>query len=128
MLEDDTDLAMMNLTRMYQNPEDYVQPFSVEVLEDHEEMELLLEAYLQVGDIHSPTSRLGCRICMLSMALSRVTFFSRRFARGFDRQISIPYGSWCPKTAKEKRLVNIYRYAISLFSGYASLSFIVFFR
>ncbi|CAM9260732.1 unnamed protein product [Laminaria digitata] len=51
VLEDDTDLAMMNLTRMYQNPEDYVQPLSVEVLEDHEEMELLLEAYLQ--DINS---------------------------------------------------------------------------
>lgn len=49
MLEDDTDLAMMNLTRMYQSPEDYLPPLSTEVLEDHEEMELLLEAYLQVG-------------------------------------------------------------------------------
>ncbi|CAN0090517.1 unnamed protein product, partial [Hapterophycus canaliculatus] len=51
VLEDDTDLAMMNLTRMYQSPEDYVPPLAQEVLEDHEEMELLLEAYLQ--DINS---------------------------------------------------------------------------
>eukprot|EP00752_Nemacystus_decipiens_P002877 g2677.t1 len=51
VLEDDTDLAMMNLTRMYQSPEDYLPPLSAEVLEDHEEMELLLEAYLQ--DINS---------------------------------------------------------------------------
>ncbi|CAM9877879.1 unnamed protein product [Ectocarpus sp. 13 AM-2016] len=51
VLEDDTDLAMMNLTRMYQSPEDYLPPLSIEVLEDHEEMELLLEAYLQ--DINS---------------------------------------------------------------------------
>lgn len=43
-------MAMMNLTRMYQSPEDYVPPLSAEVLEDHEEMELLLEAYLQVGE------------------------------------------------------------------------------
>lgn len=49
MLEDDTDLAMMNLTRMCQSPEDYVPPLSKEVLGDHEEIELLLEAYLQVG-------------------------------------------------------------------------------
>ncbi|CAN0584517.1 unnamed protein product, partial [Ectocarpus sp. 12 AP-2014] len=42
---------MMNLTRMYQSPEDYLPPLSTEVLEDHEEMELLLEAYLQ--DINS---------------------------------------------------------------------------
>jgi len=48
VLEDDTDLAMMNLTRMYQSPEDYLPPLSAEVLEDHEEMELLLEAFLQV--------------------------------------------------------------------------------
>lgn len=41
-------MAMMNLTRMFQSPEDYVPPLSTEVLEDHEEMELLLEAYLQV--------------------------------------------------------------------------------
>ncbi|CAN0260666.1 unnamed protein product, partial [Ectocarpus sp. 8 AP-2014] len=47
VLEDDTDLAMMNLTRMYQSPGDYLPPLSAEVLEDHEEMELLLEAYLQ---------------------------------------------------------------------------------
>lgn len=40
---------MMNLTRMYQSPEDYLPPLSTEVLEDHEEMELLLEAYLQVN-------------------------------------------------------------------------------
>ncbi|CAM9510961.1 unnamed protein product [Ectocarpus fasciculatus] len=51
VLEDDTDLAMMNLTRMFQSPEDYLPPLSTEVLEDHEEMELLLEAYLQ--DINS---------------------------------------------------------------------------
>ncbi|CAM9255219.1 unnamed protein product [Pylaiella littoralis] len=51
VLEDDTDLAMMNLTRMYQSPEDYLPPLSTEVLEDHEEVELLLEAYLQ--DINS---------------------------------------------------------------------------
>lgn len=50
VLEDDTDLAMMNLTRMCQNPEDYVPPLSKEVLGDHEEIELLLEAYLQVGE------------------------------------------------------------------------------
>ncbi|CAM9202332.1 unnamed protein product [Scytosiphon promiscuus] len=51
VLEDDTDLAMMNLTRMCQSPEDYLPPLAQEVLEDHEEMELLLEAYLQ--DINS---------------------------------------------------------------------------
>lgn len=50
VLEDDTDLAMMNLTRMCQSPEDYVPPLSKEVLGDHEEIELLLEAYLQVGE------------------------------------------------------------------------------
>lgn len=50
VLEDDTDLAMMNLTRMCQSPEDYLPPLAQEVLEDHEEMELLLEAYLQVED------------------------------------------------------------------------------
>lgn len=46
---------MMNLTRMYQSPEDYLPPLSAEVLEDHEEMELLLEAYLQVGDSLFPS-------------------------------------------------------------------------
>lgn len=49
VLEDDMDLAMMNLTRMFITPEDYVPPLPPEVLQDHEEMELLLEAYLQVG-------------------------------------------------------------------------------
>lgn len=48
VLEDDADLAMMNLTRMAHNPEEYVGPLSDCVLQDHEEMELLLEAYLQV--------------------------------------------------------------------------------
>ncbi|CAM9806502.1 unnamed protein product [Choristocarpus tenellus] len=46
-LEVDMDLAMMNLTKMMQCPEDYAPPISQDVLEDHEEMELLLEAYLQ---------------------------------------------------------------------------------
>ena len=77
VLEDDTDLAMMNLTRMYQNPEDYVQPLCVEVLEDHEEMELLLEAYLQVGDIRSssPLFRLS-RFASWFQHFRELRFFS----------------------------------------------------
>lgn len=51
---------MMNLTRMYQSPEDYMPPLSTEVLEDHEEMELLLEAYLQVRLLRCPTSNPLC--------------------------------------------------------------------
>lgn len=68
VLEDDTDLAMMNLTRMCQSPEDYVPPLAQEVLEDHEEMELLLEAYLQVG---------GARFSQPIAWASQVRFFVR---------------------------------------------------
>lgn len=52
-----------------------MQPLSVEVLEDHEEMELLLEAYLQVEDIRSSPPCFICRDCMLGPAFSRVLFF-----------------------------------------------------
>ncbi|CAM9500048.1 unnamed protein product [Phaeothamnion confervicola] len=47
VLEEDEDLALMNLTKMKNDPEAYEMPLKLEVLEDHEEVELLLEAYLQ---------------------------------------------------------------------------------
>ncbi|CAM9197108.1 unnamed protein product [Chrysoparadoxa australica] len=46
-LDDDEDLALMNLTKMKNHPEAYMLPLSAEVEDDHEEVELLLESYLQ---------------------------------------------------------------------------------
>lgn len=87
MLEDDTDLAMMNLTRMLQSPEDYLPPLSTEVLEDHEEMELLLEAYLQVGTPSrvpppTPPARASVHNRLIFPACSRHRVLSRLPARG----------------------------------------------
>lgn len=47
VLEEDEDLALMNLTKMKDNPALYKMPLAPEVAEDHEEIELLLECYLQ---------------------------------------------------------------------------------
>ncbi|KAG5182069.1 hypothetical protein JKP88DRAFT_319716 [Tribonema minus] len=47
LLEEDEDLAMMQLTKMREHPENYALPLSHEVEEDHEEVELLLESFLQ---------------------------------------------------------------------------------
>lgn len=119
VLEDDTDLAMMNLTRMYQNPEDYVQPLCAEVLEDHEEMELLLEAYLQVGDANSSSPCSACRSCMLGTAVPGFSFFPA-FCTRLDRRFSVTLHV-APKSNKK----TLCKYVIFFlfFSGFALWSF-----
>lgn len=81
VLEDDSDLAMMNLTRMQQSPEDYLPPMATEVLEDHEEMELLLEAYLQVGHFSSVVSFSDFRVERASVLVCRMRALRSRCAR-----------------------------------------------
>mmetsp|Transcript_8190 Transcript_8190/g.12139 ORF Transcript_8190/g.12139 Transcript_8190/m.12139 type:complete len:454 (+) Transcript_8190:137-1498(+) len=50
VLDDDEDLALMNLSRLITNPERFIQPVSEEVLhEESDEPELILEAYVQHG-------------------------------------------------------------------------------
>ncbi|KAL3793332.1 hypothetical protein HJC23_003842 [Cyclotella cryptica] len=48
MLDEDEDMALMNLSRLLTHPERFVQPVSQEILqEESDEPELILEAYLQ---------------------------------------------------------------------------------
>lgn len=48
VLDDDEDLALMNLSRLITHPERFIQPVSQEILhEESDEPELILEAYLQ---------------------------------------------------------------------------------
>ena len=48
VLDDDEDLALMNLSRLITHPERFIQPVSEEILhEESDEPELILEAYLQ---------------------------------------------------------------------------------
>jgi magnesium transporter len=48
MLDEDEDMALMNLSRLITHPERFVQPVSQEILqEESDEPELILEAYLQ---------------------------------------------------------------------------------
>lgn len=50
VLDDDEDLALMNLSRLITHPERFIQPVSDEVLhEESDEPELILEAYVQHG-------------------------------------------------------------------------------
>eukprot|EP00814_Leptocylindrus_danicus_P022163 CAMPEP_0116032624 /NCGR_PEP_ID=MMETSP0321-20121206/18290_1 /TAXON_ID=163516 /ORGANISM="Leptocylindrus danicus var. danicus, Strain B650" /LENGTH=292 /DNA_ID=CAMNT_0003508115 /DNA_START=317 /DNA_END=1191 /DNA_ORIENTATION=- len=50
VLDDDEDLALMNLSRLITNPERFIQPVPEEVLhEESDEPELILEAYVQHG-------------------------------------------------------------------------------
>jgi magnesium transporter len=49
-LDEDEDMALMNLSRLLTNPERFIQPVSPAVLEEEsDEPELILEAHLQVG-------------------------------------------------------------------------------
>jgi magnesium transporter len=48
ILDDDEDMALMNLSRLISHPERFLQPVSQDVLgEESDEPELILEAYLQ---------------------------------------------------------------------------------
>ena len=48
MLDEDEDMALMNLSRLITHPERFIQPVSAEVLqEESDEPELILEVYLQ---------------------------------------------------------------------------------
>jgi magnesium transporter len=50
VLDDDEDLALMNLTRLRTHPQRFVKPVSKEILdEEADEPELILEAHLQIG-------------------------------------------------------------------------------
>eukprot|EP00968_Pinguiococcus_pyrenoidosus_P027330 scaffold7367_cov270-Pinguiococcus_pyrenoidosus.AAC.3 len=47
VLDDDVDMAMMQLSKIRNQPSLYTIPISQEVIEDHDNVEILLEAYLQ---------------------------------------------------------------------------------
>jgi magnesium transporter len=50
VLNEDEDMALMNLSRLLTHPERYIQPVSPEVLEEEsDEPELILEAHLQIA-------------------------------------------------------------------------------
>mmetsp|Transcript_32504 Transcript_32504/g.49726 ORF Transcript_32504/g.49726 Transcript_32504/m.49726 type:complete len:212 (+) Transcript_32504:1-636(+) len=50
VLDDDEDLALMNLSRLITHPERFIQPVSDDILhEESDEPELILEAFLQQG-------------------------------------------------------------------------------
>jgi magnesium transporter len=50
ILNEDEDMALMNLTRLIPHPERYIQPVSTAVLEEEsDEPELILEAHLQIA-------------------------------------------------------------------------------
>lgn len=50
LLDEDEDLALMNLSRLITHPERFIQPVSLEILhEESDEPELILEAFLQQG-------------------------------------------------------------------------------
>ena len=48
LIENDDEMALMNLTLLRENPELYRPPLSRALLASHEEIEELLEAHLQV--------------------------------------------------------------------------------
>lgn len=74
---------MMNLTRMFQSPDDYLPPLSAEVLEDHEEMELLLEAYLQVGGRSWSGPPFVCSRALFSCVVCAMYFFGGEWLWGY---------------------------------------------
>lgn len=50
ILDDDEDMALMNLSRLLTHPERYIKPVPLEILEEEsDEPELILEAHLQIG-------------------------------------------------------------------------------
>jgi len=50
LLDNDRDMALMNLTKLYETPNKYSEQNNEAWFDDHEEIELLLEAYLQAVD------------------------------------------------------------------------------
>lgn len=56
MLENEEDMALMNLTKLHESPALYDPPLKPEILEAHEQFELLFEAYLQ--DVNSLNTEL----------------------------------------------------------------------
>ena len=50
VLNEDEDMALMNLSRLLTHPERFIQPVAAEILEEEsDEPELILEAHLQIG-------------------------------------------------------------------------------
>ena len=63
-LDDDADMAMMQLTKVRSNPLRFTFPLSPEAYEDHDDVEILLEAYLQTF------STIGTKLLLLDKQIT----------------------------------------------------------
>lgn len=78
VLDEDEDMALMNLSRLVSHPERFVQPVSTQVLEEEsDEPELILEAYMQqsltiVNSLHLLKGQISSTEELIAMHLDAV--------------------------------------------------------